>query len=227
MADDQTLREKLGALPTFDGDLPAFDTDAAPTDPIDLLTDWLVDAIDAGVSQPHAMVLATSDANGHPSARTLLLKDVTSSTEDEPGAVWFSCLSDSPKGLDLEANPRAALLLYWRERGRQVRISGPVFHGDREVSERDFLSRHPAARATVLAGEQSAPMPEREELERALASAREFVSVNPMFVPETWRSYLVQPTTVEFWQAAHGREQTRLLYTSTEDGGWRRALLWP
>ena len=227
MADEQTLRDILAALPAPADDLPEFDTDAAPGDPIDLLIDWVGEAIAAGVSQPHAMVLATSDPDGHPSARTLLLKDVTRTTGDEPGAVWFSSLSDSPKGLDLEVNPRAALVLYWREQGRQVRISGPVFHGDHEVSERDFLARHAAARATVLAGEQSKPMPAGDELEQALASAREFVSVNPMFVPETWRSYLVQPTVVEFWQAARRSEQKRLRYAFHLGSGWQRGTLWP
>ncbi|WP_150308426.1 pyridoxine/pyridoxamine 5'-phosphate oxidase [Planctomonas psychrotolerans] len=227
MADEQTLRDRLRTLPVFGDDLPPFDTDAVPDDPIDLFLEWLTAALDAEVSQPHTMVLATSDPSGHPSARTLLLKDVTPTVEDEPGAVWFAAMSDSPKGVELEANPRAALMFYWREQGRQVRISGPVFHGDREVSERDFLARHPAARATVLAGDQSAPMPPVDEVDRAVASAKEFISVNPNFVPETWRSYFVQPLMVEFWQAARHSEQKRLQYTSSPSGGWERRMLWP
>jgi pyridoxamine 5'-phosphate oxidase len=226
MADD-SLRDLLRSLPVFGDDVPDFDPQEAPADPLDLLVQWLRSAIDAGVSQPHAMVLATADADGHPSARTLLLKDVTTATADEPGAVWFATLSDSPKGRDLEANPRAALVLYWREQGRQVRISGPVFHGDRDVSEQDFLARHPAARATVLAGRQSEPMPPAGELEQEMASAREFVAVNPNFVPDTWHSYLLQPHSVEFWQSAPRREQRRLRYTATAPGGWQRDMLWP
>ena len=224
---DESLRDLLRSLPVFGNDVPEFDPEAAPADPLELLVEWLRGAIEAGVSQPHAMVLATADASGHPSARTLLLKDVTMAAGDEPGAVWFASLSDSPKGRDLESNPRAALLLYWREQGRQVRISGSVFHGDRDVSERDFLARHPAARATVLAGRQSEPMPSGDELEREMASAREFVAVNPNFVPDTWRSYLVQPHSVEFWQSAPRREQRRLLYSATENGDWHRDMLWP
>jgi pyridoxamine 5'-phosphate oxidase len=224
---DESLRDLLRSLPVFGDDVPDFDPVATPADPLELLIQWLRSAIDAGVSQPHAMVLATADATGHPSARTLLLKDVTTATADDPGAVWFASLSSSPKGRDLEVNPRAALVLYWREQGRQVRISGPVFHGDREVSERDFLARHPAARATVLAGRQSEPMPSGEELEQEMASAREFVAVNPNFVPDTWHSYLVQPHTVEFWQSAPRREQRRLRYSAADAGGWQREMLWP
>jgi pyridoxamine 5'-phosphate oxidase len=224
---DESLRDLLRSLPVFGDDVPEFHPQAAPADPLELLVEWLRKAIDAGVSQPHAMVLATADADGNPSARTLLLKDVTPSTADRPGAVWFASLSNSPKGRDLEANPRAALVLYWREQGRQVRISGSVSHGDREVSERDFLARHPAARATVLAGRQSEPMPPTGELEQEMASAREFVAVNPNFVPETWHSYLVRPRTVEFWQSAPRREQRRLRYSATSGGGWQRDMLWP
>jgi len=224
---DESLRDLLRSLPVFGDDVPDFDPAAAPDDPLELLVEWLHRAIEAGVSQPHAMVLATADPDGQPSARTLLLKDVTLPTPDESGGVWFATLSDSPKGRDLAANPRAALLLYWREQGRQVRISGAVAHGDRDVSDRDFLARHPAARATVLAGRQSEPMPSGEELEREMASAREFVAVNPNFVPETWHSYVLTPASVEFWQSAPRREQRRLRYTATPERGWQRDMLWP
>ena len=221
MSDEPTLRERIRAIKVFPTDLPRFDTDAAPADPLELLVDWLVEAIDGGVAQPHAMVLATASASGVPSARTLLLKDVTSD------GVWFASLSSGLKGHDLEENPRAALTLYWREQGRQVRITGAVTKGPREVSERDFLSRHPRARAGAIAGHQSQPLPDdRGEEAAAIAAASAQIEADPGFVPDAWNAYVVAPDLVEFWQAGPDRDETRLRYTASANG-WDSQLIWP
>lgn len=217
---DSTLRDRLRSISTPDIEPPAFDSDAAPADPIGLFTEWLGSAIAAGVSQPTAMTLSTASADGIPSARTLLLKDVS------PDGFWFASLSSGPKGADLAENPRAALTLYWREQGRQVRVAGNVRIGPREVSERDFLARHPIARAQALAGEQSRPLPAGDRVEGLLASARELLQVNPEFVPPTWEAYIVVPEWVEFWQATAGHEQIRLRYRRAQ-GEWLRERLWP
>ena len=218
---EPTLRDRIRAIKVFPTDLPRFDTDAAPADPLELLINWLTEAIDGGVAQPHAMVLATASADGAPSSRTLLLKDVTGD------GVWFASLSTGLKGHDIEENPRAALTLYWREQGRQVRITGSVSKGPREVSERDFLSRHPRARAGAIAGKQSEPLPaDRAEEKAAIASATELIAVNPQFVPDAWNAYVVAPDLVEFWQAGPDRDETRLRYTAGENG-WFSQLIWP
>jgi len=215
---ERSLRERLRAIRVFVADPPAFAADAAPPAPLPLLVDWLETAIDAGVLQPHAMVLATADGRGVPAARTLLLKDV-----DERG-LWFASLADSPKGRDLEANPEAAVVLYWREQGRQVRVTGAVRPGPATVSTADFLARHPVARAGAIAGRQSEPLPD-DAVQHIEAAAR-LVAEHPDTVAESWTAWVLEPRSVEFWQATPDRDQLRLRYDLL-DGVWSHTRLWP
>jgi len=217
MAGVDSLRDRLRALPVFPGELPRFDTDAAPAEPLALFTEWLEAAITAGVLQPHAMALATSTASGVPSNRTLLLKDV------DDTAVWFASLSNGPKGADLAVNPVAALALYWREQGRQVRIVGRVEPGPADVSARDFLQRSPGARTRAIAGRQSEPV---EDFDAHLAEAARRIEADPDFVTDAWTAYRVVPDSVEFWQAERERDQVRLRYRRYGEG-WAREILWP
>lgn len=221
MADDASpgasLCDRLRALPVFPGVLPRFDTDAAPAEPLPLLVEWLEFAIAAGVLQPHAISLATASATGQPSNRTLLLKNVDAT------AVWFASLSDGPKGHDLAENPRVALVLYWREQGRQVRIIGTAEAGPRGVSDADFLQRSPAARARAIAGRQSEPV---EDFVEHLGHGTEKLESDADFVPETWVAYRVVPGSVEFWQAERERDQVRLRYLR-QRGAWVKDILWP
>jgi pyridoxamine 5'-phosphate oxidase len=217
MDSDASLRDRLRALPVFAGELPHFDTDAVPNAPLALLVEWLETAITAGVVQPHAMAIATASSDGSPSNRTLLLKDV----DDE--AVWFASLSSGPKGSDLDENPRAALVLYWREQGRQVRIVGTVDKGPRAVSDADFLERDPNARARAIAGNQSEPI---DADDAGLATAKQIMAADPDYVPDAWTAYRVIPASVEFWQAERERDQVRLRYRKT-DIGWTKEILWP
>jgi pyridoxamine 5'-phosphate oxidase len=217
MAETQSLRDQLRALPVFPTELPRFDTDAAPAEPLPLLLEWLAGAIEAGVLQPHAMSLATASASAVPSNRTLLLKDV------DAEAVWFASLSNGPKGADLAANPTAALVLYWREQGRQIRIVGRVEEGPRDVSAADFLQRGAPARARAIAGRQSEPV---DDFDAHLAPALAKVEAEPGFAPESWVAYRVIPESVEFWQAERERDQVRLRYLREGDS-WRRDILWP
>ena len=219
MASD-SLRDRLRALPAFGGDLPILEPETAPADPLVLFIDWLESAIAFPVAQPHAMALATVDRTGVPSNRTLLLKDVTAE------GLWFATMSSSPKGRELADNPRAAAVLYWQEQGRQVRVAGSVSMGPREVSDLDFLQRHPKARATVIAGNQSSPIFSAEAYEAAVSSALVRVQSTPGLVPEAWNAYVLKPDSIEFWQAARRREQQRLRYDRV-DGEWMRSLLWP
>ena len=209
-----TLRDDLRALKVFAPDTQPFDTDAAPADPLDLFEQWLAAAIAAEVSAPHAMVLATTSSDGAPTARTLLLKDVTAE------GLWFASFSSSPKGRDLAHDPRCALVLYWREQGRQVRVTGSVAVGPRSVSERDFLARHPRARIAAIAGRQSEPM---IDVQAAIDAAE---AAGDNYVPDDWTAYVVSPETVEFWQSGADREQVRLRYEKRDDN-WSSALIWP
>lgn len=212
-----SLRDRLRSLPVMSLATPDFDTDAAPGDPLELLADWLEAAIAAGVSAPHAMTLSTAAASGAVSARTLLLKDLTAD------GLWFATLATSPKGRDLVADPRCALVLYWREQSRQVRVEGVARPGPREVGRADFLARHPTARAGAIAGPTSQPIVDEPA---ARARALRTIGDDPEFVPEAWSAYVVEPTMIEFWQSTADREQLRLRYRR-EDHGWTREKIWP
>ena len=217
---ETSWRDTLRALPVFSGELPGFNTDAAPESPITLVEEWLSYAIESEISQPHVMTLATSGPDGSPSARTLILKDVT----DE--GLWFATLDSSPKGRDLAANPRAALTLYWREQGRQIRVVGSIEKGPRDVSEQDFLARSEAARAAAIAGPESEILSSQQKFAERVEEAKAILDFRPDFVPDEWTAYLVKPESVEFWQAARERDQIRLRY-SREASGWSKNLLWP
>ncbi|MGV8895634.1 MAG: pyridoxine/pyridoxamine 5'-phosphate oxidase [Rhodoglobus sp.] len=217
---EPSIRDILRHLPPFAADLPDFDPDAAPADPLELFGSWLAEAVRVGAAQPHAMVLSTVGTVATPTARTLLLKDVTAE------GFWFASVGDSPKGREIAANPSVALTFYWREQGRQVRVTGQASVGPRVVAELDFLARHPKARANVIAGRQSEPMPEEADVQRAVGAARELVAEHPETVPDDWNAYVVKPETVEFWQASRERDQVRLRYLRTAES-WATAVLWP
>jgi pyridoxamine 5'-phosphate oxidase len=217
MADEASLRDRLRALPSVTAEFPHFDTGATPDEPLELLIEWLDAAIGVGVVQPHAMSIATATVDGHPSNRTLLLKDV------DANSIWFASLSSGPKGLDLAENPEAAAVLYWREQGRQIRLVGTVEQGPREVSVADFLQRQPSARARAIAGRQSEPI---EDFDAHLKPALTKLEANSDLVPVDWVAYRLTPWNVEFWQAERERDQVRLRYLR-EHAGWVKHLLWP
>jgi pyridoxamine 5'-phosphate oxidase len=223
-----SLRDRLSSVRMPDSPAPDFDPAQAPERPFELFAEWLDAAIDAAVPALHTMTLATSSPEGGPAARTVLLQDVTSDTGGL--AFRFASSADSPKGHDLAADPRAALVLHWREQHRQIRVTGVVRPAEREFSEADFTGRSPGNRAGVLAARQSEVMPDDEDVERLLAGARELLAGNPGFVPPTWTVYLLDASSVEFWQGQPRQQQHRLRYQRTADNaadGWRRDRLWP
>lgn len=204
-------RERLRGLPVFGGGEPTFDTSDVPSTPLELFERWLGEAIDAGLLQPHAMTLATAG----PQARTLILKDV------DARGFWFAASDDSPKGRALGADRHVALLFYWRELGRQVRIEGVAVKGSVERSAVDFLERSPGARAGVFVGHQSAPV---DGVELDLVTAR--MKAEAGEVAEDWVAWCVEPRSVEFWQAETSRDHTRLRYEHGANG-WERHRLVP
>lgn len=210
----------LRALPSLAGPLPEFDTGAAPQDPMDLFGAWLQEAIDAGITEPHAMTLSTIGVDGGPRGRVLILKAF------ERTGFQFASSADSPKGEDLEARPVAALTFYWPALGRQVRVRGSVHSAPSEVSARDFLDRSIQPRAIAVAGRQSSILADRDELDTAIGEAVEKLESQPEYVPSTWTRYVLQPSEIEFWQGDPQRRHTRMRYRS-DASGWLRELLWP
>lgn len=214
------LRELLRGLDVFSGDLPGFDIDALPADPRELFIDWLLAAVRAGVREPHAMTLSTTGRDGDPSARVLIVKDVS------PGGWHFAADADSRKGLELAARPAAALTFYWSPLARQVRIRGKVTAGTGDAGAADFLARSPGARAEALLGRQSTPLPDLATRDEAVREAAARVDREPGLVAPGWTLYTLHADSVEFWQGDRNRRHTRVDYTRTDDG-WKRGLLWP
>ncbi|MFD1715971.1 pyridoxal 5'-phosphate synthase [Amnibacterium flavum] len=224
MHDPRSWRERLGALSMPTTDAPEFDATAAPEDPLALASDWIRTAIEGGAAAPHAMTLATVAPDGQPTARTVLLHDF------EPGgdAPYFEFASnaDSPKGVDLADDPRAALVFHWREQHRQIRITGLVSSAPAEQNAADFRQLSTRAKAATIAIRQSAPQPPEDEVDRLLDEAGQLLAREPEFAPESWTLFRVAPTAIEFWQGQPRSPQQRLLYRSAA-AGWTHELLWP
>ncbi|MEU4111254.1 pyridoxal 5'-phosphate synthase [Streptomyces sp. NPDC048208] len=201
-------------------ELRPFDPDTAPPTPLPLFTTWLAEAARAGQPEPHAMSLATTDEEGRPDVRVLLLHGA-----DADG--WtFATHATSRKGRDLAADPYAALAFYWPVLGRQVRVRGPVTAAPPEAGQADLHARSTGALAAALTGHQSEPLPSLDDLRRASETAWDQARENPTAPAPTWTLYRLHPRTVEFFQGDPDRRHIRLEYRRTEFG-WERGLLWP
>jgi len=181
---------------------------------------WLAEAEAAGVQDPDAMVVATADRDGDPSARVVLLRGV-----DEHGFRFYTNF-DSAKGHDLAERPRAALVFHWREQGRQVRVTGDVTPLDARDSLEYWRNRPRASQLSAWASRQSAPITDRAALEAASSELATRFGDDPVPLPPFWGGYLVAPDAVEFWQHRDDRLHDRLRYRSA-DGGWTRERLQP
>ncbi len=181
--------------------------------PIRQFEAWLSDAVGRNLTEATAMTLATATPDGRPSARIVLLKHV-----DDDGLVFFTNY-DSDKGRELAANPQAALLLYWAELERQVRVHGGVNKVPRGQTEAYFQTRPLGARLSAWASAQSRVIPSREDLERRVDELRaEFGEHVPC--PPNWGGYVLRPDTFEFWQGRLDRLHDRLRYRRQPDGSW-------
>jgi pyridoxamine 5'-phosphate oxidase len=197
---------------------------AAHPDPFDQFAAWFAEAIDAGVHEPNAMTLATASADARPSARLVLLKGV-----DRHGLSFFTNL-ESRKAEELAANPRAALVFWWPEVERQVRVEGRVERvGDAEA-DAYFASRPLGSRLGAWASPQSRPLPDRAALDARLAEAEaRFADGDPPGPPRPpfWGGFRVVPDRFEFWQGRPNRLHDRLEYAPDGRGGWAIKRLAP
>lgn len=193
----------------------------AHTDPIAQFALWFSEAQQSELLDVNAMTLATSSADGEPSARTVLLKAF-----DAQGFVFFTNY-ESAKGRELDANPRACLLFYWSELERQVRINGSVTRTSREESEEYFQSRPFESRIGALASPQSRPVDSREALDARYAELLALHADGQVPRPASWGGYRVKPERIEFWQGRTSRLHDRLLYVRESSGSWTRRRLAP
>jgi pyridoxamine 5'-phosphate oxidase len=190
-------------------------------DPLAQFRRWYEEAVAAGLDLPEAMTLATADADGRPSARTVLLKGV-----DERGFLFFSNY-ESRKGAELAANPRAALVFHWaQDPRRQVIAAGTVERLDAPESEEYFRTRPLGSRLGAWASRQSEPIADRATLERAYAEAEERHGDDPP-LPPWWGGFVLVPDRLEFWQNRPNRLHDRFRYLRDEQDGWRLERLAP
>ena len=202
-------------------DVEPLTKDLLPHEPTALLLTWIEEAVEAGLAVPHAATIATADASGTPSARTLLLKDV-----DERG-LWFASVASSRKGRELNERPWAELVFHWREFGRQLRFSGPVVPGGRSISDEDFRARGMPARAGVLAGRQGSPRGDASAAEARLEAARHALERQPELTAPDWQAYVLFPRHADVLQLRGHAEPLRFAYKRGADGDWTLSELWP
>ena len=193
-------------------------------DPMTQFDAWFCAAVQAGVGEPNAMVLATATPAGVPSARVVLLK-----AYDEGGFVFYTNY-DSRKAAELAGNPRAALLFPWHDLERQVRVEGVVGCTSAAESELYFSSRPRGSQLGAWASPQSAVLSSRAELAERLAEVTDRFGVDedadPVPLPDFWGGYRLRPDVVEFWQGRSDRLHDRLRYRH-RPSGWRRDRLAP
>lgn len=194
----------------------------APADPIALFRDWFETAVDADIGDPNAMTLATADPDGTPHARIVLLKGY-----DERGFCFFTNYT-SPKAEQLDANPRAALVFFWHDLERQVRVHGAVERTSAAESDAYFEMRPRDSRVGAHASPQSQVLDSRDALEARLAEEVErYGESGDVPRPAHWGGFRLVPASIEFWQGRPARLHDRLRYVCGADGSWRRERLAP
>lgn len=175
--------------------------------PIAQFKHWFKQAVELEISEVNAMTIATAKRNGLPSARIVLLKEV-----DDLGFVFFTNY-EGRKGIELEQNPNAALLFFWKELERQVRIEGKVEKTTNNESELYFNSRPLESKISAIISKQSEVVQNREFLEEKYVKSLKKNFEKEIERPENWGGYRVIPEKVEFWQGRTNRLHDRILYT--------------
>lgn len=200
------------------GNLSASDVD---NDPIRQFKKWFDEAIHSEVIEPNAMVLSTVSSHHLPSSRIVLLKDIS-----DEGLVFFTNY-ESRKGDDMKENPHVALLFFWPELQRQIRIEGMIEFTNQADSDEYFQSRPKASRIGAIASPQSREIPNRDFLEtRVEELSDQYKDSDVVPRPEHWGGYLLKPIYFEFWQDRASRLHDRIVYKKVSDS-WRITRLAP
>jgi len=201
--------------------LAALDEQAAGDDPIAFFHKWFAEAEAARITEINAMTLATTDGRGFPHARIVLLKGLDSS-----GFVFFTNY-DSNKGKELAAAPRAALVFFWKELERQVRVEGVIEKVTAEESDAYFSSRPVASRLGAWASPQSKIIHDRSTLEEHYAWYEKEYAGKDVPRPPYWGGYRVVPDYIEFWQGRASRMHDRVVFSYAGEGKWGKSRLAP
>ena len=190
-------------------------------DPIAQFQKWFAEAVKAQVMEPNAMDLSTVSPDGKPSSRIVLIKQF-----DERGFTWYTNYN-SDKGQQLEHNPHAALLFFWRELERQVRIEGTVVKTTAAESDEYFNVRPLQSRLSAIASQQSTPIDSRAALESNYEAVAAALGDTQPPRPAHWGGYRLQPERIEFWQGRRSRFHDRIVFTRGADGQWSMQRLQP
>ena len=200
----------------------SLDRDDLSDQPLDQFKKWFKDALDAQVIEPTVMCLSTVDADGRPSARIVLLKDV-----HEEGFTFYTN-QESDKGKQIEQNPKVTLLFYWGELERQVRIKGVAEKIDDASATEYFQSRPKGSQIGAWASHQSEVIPGREVLqERVMELEKKYKKVEKLPKPRYWGGYLIRPQEFEFWQGRSSRLHDRFRYIQAGPDNWQIDRLSP
>ena len=180
------------------------------TDPFSIFKNWYQEVIDAGTSDPTIMTLATVGGDGSPTARIVLLKSY-----DESGFVFYTNYR-SMKALNLETNPRGALVFHWREPGYQIRIEGRTVKVSAKESDRYFSSRPRGSQLGAWASNQSQEIPSTAYLDESLQRWKTEFQDQSVPRPPHWGGYRVIPERIEFWSEREDRMHERILFEKSE-----------
>ncbi len=192
--------------------------DDPPDDPLALLRAWLDGAVERGVREPGAMVLATVDGDGHPASRTVLLKSL------DGRGLLFTTDAGSAKGRHLAAVPWASTTFYWRETLQQVNLAGPVERVTEAEADTLFAERPTSAQIATAVSRQSEPLDDEQALYARALELRDRGA--PVQRPAEWWGYRIVPEWVEFWHGRADRLHRRLVY-SRDAPGWVPRRLQP
>lgn len=191
-------------------------------DPIALFRAWFADAREQEINDPEAAALATANAQGHPSIRWVLIKQI-----DERG-FRFHTNAESQKGREIAENPHGELCFYWKSLRKQVRIRGKIHPIEDGETQEYFWSRSRASQIGAWASDQSRELESPEQFQHEYAKIeKRFEGEDNIPCPPHWQGYRLKPESMEFWIAQRDRLHTRFRYELKEDGEWTAVWLYP